>query len=152
MESFLFDQLSFFSMNLSGLFSLFRGSDDGDDRVDELSKRLDSVESRLDSLESVAARSSEVELLRNELEAAREGRSPPQKRLIVQRRILELVDEGLEKGSIREALVIDNDVCSDSYFYENWNLLMDAEYLMASEDSEGFESLVEVKDLQTPVS
>lgn len=144
---FLFDRLSCFSMGLSDLFSLLSGSNDGDGRVDELSKRLDSVESRLEELESIAVRDSDVELLRKEVEELRAETGSASTKEKLRSRILALVDQGLEKVSVKEKIVEQEDLCSESYFYENWNYLEDASFLKESEGSEGFEILVDSSEL-----
>lgn len=115
------------------VLSWLLGSDEDSEAINQINERLDSIESRLSRLESDAVRESDIELLRNEVEELREGKSSVSKQEKVRSRILELADEGLEKSSIKEKITEKESLCSESYFYENWNYLLDAGFLSEEE-------------------
>jgi len=110
---------------------------------DQLEKRVSSIESRLDTLESDVARQSDVELVRKELESLESEGGGVSKSRLVRSRVLELVDRGMEKGEVKEKVVSSESLCSESYFYENWNYLLDAGFIVCDDSDGSVKSVVE---------
>ena len=109
----------------------------------QLEKRVSSIESRLDTLESDVARQSDVELVRKELESLESEGGGVSKSRLVRSRVLELVDRGMEKGEVKEKVVSSESLCSESYFYENWNYLLDAGFIVCGDSDGSVKSVVE---------
>jgi len=109
----------------------------------QLEKRVDSLESRLDNLESDVARTSDVELVRREVESLKSSTGSPSKSRMVRSRIISLVRRDLVKGDIKEKVVGEDSLCSESYFYENWNYLLDAGFIVHDDSKDSVSAVVE---------
>jgi len=109
----------------------------------QLEKRVDSLESRLDNLESDVARTSDVELVRREVESLKSSTGSPSKSRMVRSRIISLVRRDLVKGDIKKKVVGEDSLCSESYFYENWNYLLDAGFIVHDDSKDSVSAVVE---------
>lgn len=126
------------------LSDLFGGQES--EKFEQYDKRLDSLELRLQELESSAVRESDVELLRSKVESVSEDSGDVSKQVLVGNRILELVGRGLSKTDVRDKVVNVDSVCSDSYFYENWNTLLEKSYIVQEDSEDSVRALVDEVD------
>lgn len=126
------------------LSDLFGGQES--EKFEQYDKRLDSLELRLQELESSAVRESDVELLRSKVESVSEDSGDVSKQVLVRNRILELVGRGLSKTDVRDKVVNVDSVCSDSYFYENWNTLLEKSYIVQEDSEDSVRALVDEVD------
>lgn len=126
------------------LSDLFGGQES--EKFEQYDKRLDSLELRLQELESSAVRESDVELLRSKVESVSEDSGDVSKQVLVGNRILELVGRGLSKSDVRDKVVNVDSLCSDSYFYENWNTLLEKSYIVQEDSEDSVRALVDEVD------
>jgi len=96
--------------------------------------RIRQVEKRLDRIEDQMVRSSELDLVKNEIQELKDKKSLSEisKGDKARRTILKLLDQELEKGEIKKR-ILELEICSESHFYRVWNDLEKAGYIVNDE-------------------